>query len=445
MRNLIWFREHDLRVLDNTALYHASLNNPEIVIAVFFINPSEWQAHDMAPIRQNFILSQLNHLHADLLKFNISLLIKNVAHPENIAQELFNITQEYKINNLYFNKQYELDELRRDEKIKKLFGSYNIKIYDYTDQVIFEPGELLTQEKNFYKVFTPFKKAFLEKLSQINLTVFPAPKKIKNNNIISSPAIPHAPEHPLWPTGEKIAHQKLDYFITQKLKNYKTNRDFPSIEGTSHLSPYLASGIISIRTCFKAALKHPHSECWISELIWREFYKHILKNFPRVSMHKPLKLMTERIPWDNNLEYFEAWKTGNTGIPIIDAAMRQLHQTGWMHNRLRMITAMFLTKNLLIDWRWGEKYFMQNLIDGDLAANNGGWQWVASTGTDAVPYFRVFNPISQTEKFDPEYLFIKKYCPEALTKNYRAPIVDLSKTRQRAISIYKNIPMSAPR
>lgn len=439
MRNLIWFREHDLRISDNTALYHASLDNPEILLAVFFINPTEWQTHDMAPIRQNFILRQLKLLQADLLKLNISLIIQNITQPKTIPEDLLTLAQQYHIKNLYFNSQYERDELTRDEAIKKLFKQSSIAVHSYTDQTLFEPGEMLTQQKKFYTVFTPFKKNFLEKLSRREIILLPPPKKIKNNIMLTSSAIPDRPDHPLWPAGEKIAHKKLENFIAHHLAYYKTNRDFPYLDSTSQLSPYLNTGIISIRACFKAALEHPHHETWISELIWREFYKHMLKNFPRVSMHKPLKLITEKIPWENNPEYFTAWKTGNTGIPIIDAAMHQLNQTGWMHNRLRMITAMFLTKNLLIDWRWGEKYFMQNLIDGDLAANNGGWQWAASTGTDAVPYFRVFNPLAQTEKFDPEYLFIKKYCPLALTKNYRAPIVDLSKTRQRAIAIYKRV------
>ncbi|HEV2614289.1 MAG TPA: deoxyribodipyrimidine photo-lyase [Gammaproteobacteria bacterium] len=439
MRNLMWFREHDLRLRDNTALYNASLASNDGLIAIFLINPTEWQNHDMAPIRQNFILRQLHALQEELTELNIPLIIHTVLQPKEIPDFLLKLSQKHKINNLYFNDQYELDELRRDQAIKILFEKNHIYIKNYTDQVIFTPGEVLTQQKKYFTVFTPFKNSFLNKLNQTEIIVHPKPKKIAVKLDVPHTPLPSISENKHWPVGEKIAHKKLSDFISHKLENYKINRDFPSLDGTSQLSPYLASGIISIRTCFKKARESSRHETWQSELIWREFYKHIMKNFPRVCMHKPLKLITERIPWENNRDHFEAWKNGRTGIPLIDAAMRQLNQTGWMHNRLRMITAMFLTKNLLIDWRWGEKYFMQHLIDGDLAANNGGWQWAASTGTDAVPYFRIFNPLSQTEKFDPEFIFIKKYCPEALTSNYWAPIVDLSTSRQRAISIYKRV------
>jgi len=441
MRNLLWFREHDLRIRDNTALYHASLSSDDGLIAVFLINPKEWRNHDMAPIRQNFILCHLPLLQAELAEINIPLLIHTVLDPKTIPDFLLKLSQEYKINNLYFNDQYELDELRRDQDIKKLFEKNNLSVKNYTDQVIFTPGEILTQQRKYFTVFTPFKNAFLNKLNHTEITVLPKPKKI-NALIPISPIgtdMLNITPHNNWPAGEKIAHKKLADFISHKLANYKINRDFPSLDGTSQLSPYLASGIISIRTCFKKALETPHHETWLSELIWREFYKHIMKHFPRVCMHKPLKLITEKIPWENNPDHFDAWKNGKTGFPLVDAAMNQLNQTGWMHNRLRMIVAMFLTKNLLIDWRWGETYFMQHLIDGDLAANNGGWQWAASTGTDAAPYFRIFNPLSQTEKFDPEYIFIKKYCPDALTKDYVKPIIDLSASRQRAISVYKRV------
>ncbi len=437
MPNLHWFREADLRIRDNTALYHASQTSDGL-ICIFLISPEEWRDHDMALVRQNFILRHLQTLRTELAELNIHLVVETVSSKKSIPDFLLHFAQTHNIQALYFNNQYELNELRRDQTIKNLFEKNAISVHTFTDQVIFEPGKILTQQKKYFTVFTPFKNQFLKQLSQTSITCLPKPQKQKVIHINLS-AIPDAHDNPLWSVGEKTAETRLNNFISHKLADYKINRDFPSLDGTSQLSPYLVSGMISIRTCFKKALEHPHHETWVSELIWREFYKHIMKLFPRVCMNKPLKLITERIPWENNPEHFEAWKNGNTGIPIIDAAMRQLNQTGWMHNRLRMIVAMFLTKNLLIDWRWGEKYFMQHLIDGDLAANNGGWQWAASTGTDAVPYFRVFNPQSQTEKFDPELLFIKKYCPEALTINYRNPIVDLSASRNRAISVYKRV------
>lgn len=438
MPHLHWFREADLRIDDNTALYHASQTS-EGLIGIFLISPEEWQDHDMAPVRQNFILRQLHSLQAALAERNIFLVVETVPHKKSIPDYLLKFAQTHNIKNLYFNDQYELNELRRDQAVKTLFEKNNIAVNNYTDQVIFAPGEVLTQQKKYFTVFTPFKNQFLKKLSEQTIHCYPPPQKQSHLINIKTNKMPDAPDNPLWPVGEKHATTRLTAFIKNKLGHYKTARDFPSLDGTSQLSPYLTSGLISIRRCFKKALEQPNHEIWVSELIWREFYKHVMKLFPRVCMHKPLKLITERIPWENNLKHFDVWKSGQTGIPIIDAAMRQLNQTGWMHNRLRMIVAMFLTKNLLVDWRWGEKYFMQHLIDGDLAANNGGWQWAASTGTDAVPYFRVFNPQSQTEKFDPELLFIKKYCPEALTTNYVKPIVDVSATRNRAIAVYKRV------
>jgi len=438
MPTLHWFREADLRIRDNTALHHASQTSDGL-ICIFLISPEEWRDHDMALIRQNFILRQLDSLRTELAELNIPLVVETIQHKKTIPEFLLQFSQTHHIQTLYFNDQYELNELRRDQTIKTLFQKNNIAVKTYTDQVIFAPGEVLTQQKKYFTVFTPFKNQFLKKLSDHTIPFYALPKKQSIHLKINITSIPETPDNPLWPVGEKYAASRLALFIKNKLERYKINRDFPSLDGTSQLSPYLTSGLLSIRSCFKKALEEPNHDIWVSELIWREFYKHIMKLFPRVCMHKPLKLITERIPWENNLEHFEAWKKGKTGIPIIDAAMRQLNQTGWMHNRLRMIVAMFLTKNLLIDWHWGEKYFMQNLIDGDLAANNGGWQWAASTGTDAVPYFRVFNPESQTEKFDPELLFIKKYCPEALTTNYPKPIVDLSATRNRAISVFKRV------
>ncbi len=270
----------------------------------------------------------------------------------------------------------------------------------------------------------------------------------------------------LWPAGEPEAQRRLENFV-QRIGNYQRVRDMPAVNGTSLLSPYLAAGVISPRQCLAAALAANKGQIagddgvatWISELAWRDFYTHVLVGFPRVSKHRPFKLKTDQLNWRTDEPKFEAWKQGRTGYPIVDAGMRQLNQTGWMHNRLRMVTAMFLTKHLLIDWRWGEKYFMQHLIDGELAANNGGWQWSASTGTDSVPYFRIFNPFSQSKRFDPDGDFIKKLCPElspippaalhdekkfsaAIAKHgvdYPTYIVDYKQGRERALQAFKNL------
>ncbi|MCY1406591.1 Deoxyribodipyrimidine photo-lyase [compost metagenome] len=278
--------------------------------------------------------------------------------------------------------------------------------------------------------------------------------------------MPPASLSDLWPAGETEAHDRLQRFIDEAVDDYQLQRDFPAVAGTSQLSPYLAAGVISPRQCLLRALGHNHGEfdsgnsglvTWINELIWREFYKHILNGYPRVSRHRAFRQETEALPWRHAPDELKAWQEGRTGIPIIDAAMRQLLATGWMHNRLRMIVAMFLTKNLLIDWREGERFFMRHLIDGDLAANNGGWQWSASTGTDAVPYFRIFNPVSQSRRFDSQGWFIKRWLPELAdtdeknihspmppaqlfaTSNYPQPIVDLGSSRQRALNAFKNL------
>lgn len=268
----------------------------------------------------------------------------------------------------------------------------------------------------------------------------------------------------VWKVGELHALHLLDHFVNEHLNDYKVSRDIPSILGTSQLSAYLNIGILSIRQCIQALFRQQHGDfiiqsegqqTWLDELLWREFYQHILFDFPQVSKHLPFKAATQRIDWRDDPVSLEKWQQGQTGIPIVDAGMRQLLATGWMHNRVRMICAMFLTKNLLIDWRKGEQWFMQHLIDGDLAANNGGWQWCASTGTDAVPYFRVFNPVSQSQKFDPNGDYIRRWVPELahldaktihepyvkdLTRNlnYPKPIVDLKMSRVRAIEAFQS-------
>jgi len=266
-----------------------------------------------------------------------------------------------------------------------------------------------------------------------------------------------------WPVGESYALSLLDQFIKDHVTDYKTARDFPAQSGTSQLSAYLNIGIISIRQCIQALLRQQHGDfliesegqqTWLDELLWREFYQHILFDFPQVSKHQPFKASTQKITWNDDPSGLERWQQGRTGIPIVDAGMRQLLATGWMHNRVRMICAMFLSKNLLIDWRKGEQWFMQQLIDGDLAANNGGWQWCASTGTDAAPYFRIFNPISQSQKFDENGDYIRHWVPELAhldaktihepyAKNaikhldYPRPMVDLKTSRAKAIEVFK--------
>lgn len=475
MRCAMWFRE-DLRLHDNTALYHASHAAKDGLIAVYVLDFAAWQQHDVAECRMDFLWRNVQALQKDLRTFNIPLIILASQKSADVPALLLALMQQHKIDCLYYNQQYEIDEVRRDQAVAKSLRQHQIETRSYTDEVWFAPGTILTQAGNYYTVFTPFKKAYLTKLTEVGNSILAVPKtqtkliadiEMQETTTWEKQFAKLRAMPDLYPAGEIYAQQRLANFIKYKIKNYKHDRDFPDLNGTSVLSPYLAAGVISSRQCLQAALDANHGYfdrgdenilTWISELIWREFYKHILYGFPRVSMSKPFKLETENIVWDNNKLLFQAWCEGNTGYPIIDAAMRQLQQIGWMHNRLRMIVAMFLTKDLLIDWRWGEKFFMQHLIDGDLAANNGGWQWSASTGTDAVPYFRIFNPCSQSKKYDPEGKFIKQYCPELAELegdelhdpelipplfrqklNYPRPIIEHGKARLRALTIFKNL------
>lgn len=473
MRCLMWFRA-DLRIQDNAALYHAARKASNGLIAIYIISIDTWQRHDVAACRVDFILRHLKTLSLALDKLNIPLLIYQQDKGTSTEQVILDIIHRYQINAVFYNHQYEIDEARRDLQVEAYLTKQKINVFSYHDQTIIAPGEITAGNGNYYKVFTPFKKTWIKTLSaiqqvkqysaiskQIRLDVLPSivPESIDvfKSNIPTE----------LWPVGEAMAHKRLDNFIEKKITHYAAQRDFPALDATSRLSPYLSTGILSARQCLNAALHFNHyqydtgelgASTWINELIWREFYKHILHTFPRVSMNKAFKPETENIPWDNNPECFAAWCEGRTGYPLVDAAMRQLKQTGWMHNRLRMITAMFLVKDLLVDWRWGEQFFMQHLIDGDLAANNGGWQWAASTGTDAVPYFRVFNPFSQSKRFDPQGTFIKQYCPElsgldaktihqphllSISKhkslNYPLPIVEHEQARIRVLAIFKSL------
>jgi deoxyribodipyrimidine photo-lyase len=346
---------------------------------------------------------------------------------------------------LYFSAQHPVNERRRDAAVVRHMATLGVQAHCLTDATFFKPGTIRTQTGNRYKVFTPFKKNLLSKLTAAHTAVLPTPWAWT----------PTSDGARLWPAGEAEAQRRLKAFAKERMAGYETDRNLPALAGTSRLSPYIMAGVLSPRQCLAAARRVPGagSEVWISELIWREFYQHVVVGWPRVSRGQAFKTDTESVAWRNNPAEFEAWCQGRTGIPLVDAAMRQLVEEGWMHNRLRMVTAQFLTKNLLIDWRWGERFFMEHLIDGELAANNGGWQWSASTGTDAAPYFRVFNPTSQSRRFDKEGAFIQKYLPELaslkgreihdpgpLTRaslRYPAAIVDLKSSRQRAIDAFK--------
>lgn len=470
--HLTWLRS-DLRVTDNTALSAASERGP--TLALWLISPGQWQAHDDAACKVDFWLRNLREVRQSLDALNIPLLIRKIDTWDDAPEAVLDVCRKHHVQSVHLNEEYGINEARRDAATCKLLKASKVEVHTHLDQLLFRPGTVLTRSGGYFQVFGQFKKNCLEHLHR-SLPSMAAPvKRQAPTSIKSDPIAQHVEpfEKPAdalrkrWPAGEKEAQARLARFTDEIIDDYETLRDLPAREGTSQLSAYLAAGVISPRQCLHAALAHNRGEfdsgssgvqTWINELLWREFYKHILTGYPQVSRHRAFRAHTEALPWRNAPKEFEAWQQGRTGFPIIDAAMRQMLTTGWMHNRLRMLTAMFLSKNLLIDWRLGERHFMRHLIDGDLAANNGGWQWSASTGTDSVPYFRIFNPVSQSQRFDPKGRFIRQWVPELQDiddKNihdpgkcrglidanlYPSPIVDLHSSRQRALQAFKELP-----
>ena len=436
---LIWFR-NDLRVHDNPALdFFLNEVTPQKLArsevsgkAIFFISEKQWHKHHWSPIKIDLIKRHVYSLAADLLHLNIELEIVEV--PDFTAQiaYLSDYCTRNNITRVMANSEVEINEQQRDETCIALGMPLKLLEAD----VIVPKGRVLNQSGEMYKVFTPFKKAWLSYVRQhgfeyLGKAEIPdSSKQLANtqlaDNISLSSNKTDASSNRIaisnnWPLATVIEKEVYPHFIQEKLALYGEQRDIPSIKGTSGLSPYLAIGAISPRYLLFVLLNHypdlltasdSPKFTWLNELIWREFYRHLLFHFPIRCKNQCFKEKYQQTVWHNNLSYFNAWCEGRTGYPLVDAAMRQLNQTGWMHNRLRMVVASFLTKHLLIDWRWGEQYFMEHLIDGDLASNNGGWQWAASTGCDAQPYFRIFNPTRQSERFDPKGNFIRKYLPE---------------------------------
>lgn len=423
--NLFWFRR-DLRLEDNIGLSHALKANFPVVPIFIFDKNILGQLEDKSDRRVDFIHQVLKQLNLKLKKYN-SNLKTFYGDPLAIFQEL---EKEFEIQQIYCNRDYEPYAIQRDKSIYEYFKQKNIGFKAFKDQVIFDKNDILKKDETPYTVYSYYAKKWKEKLKNQDLKPvelhFNQFKKIDCKGIISLDKLGFQP------TEIIFKQPTLDADI---IKEYDQYRDFPALEQTTQLGIHLRFGTISIRKC--VAFAQEHNEVLLSELIWREFFMQILYHFPHVA-NRAFKSKYDNIPWRNNIDEFDKWCKGMTGYPIIDAGMRQLNQTGFMHNRVRMIVASFLCKHLLIDWRWGEAYFAQKLDDYDLSANNGNWQWAAGTGCDAAPYFRVFNPYTQTERFDKNHDYIKKWVPEFGSQDYPAPLVEHKFARERAISTYKN-------
>jgi deoxyribodipyrimidine photo-lyase len=419
--SVFWFRR-DLRLEDNTALNHALLSGrPVLPVFIFDENIiSELPRNDA---RVNFIFQNLENIDKFLKQRGSSLLCLT-GDPVTVFGKLIT---EYPVTNVFLNKDYEPYALQRDKKIKSLLSDKGIGLHAYKDHVIFEENDILKSDGTPYTVFTPYKNKWLEQLEKI-------PEKNSNSHPVDHFFKFKSQLPPLKKIGfEKSTISIRDYRIPEAME-YTKGRDFPNVYATSNLGPHLRFGTVSIRKIL--SLLKPEHEVFLSELIWREFFMQILFHFPQVEKNN-FKSKYDGILWRNNEKEFERWCNGTTGFPLVDAGMRELNETGYMHNRVRMVTASFLCKHLLIDWRWGEAYFAEKLLDFELSSNNGNWQWAAGTGCDAAPYFRIFNPEMQHKKFDPQHQYVLKFIPEFKTLKYPKPMVEHKFARERALETYK--------
>jgi deoxyribodipyrimidine photo-lyase len=423
--NVFWFRR-DLRLNDNAALYHA-LTSEFPVLAVFIFDKNILdKLDDKKDKRICFIYETLEQINAELQKHHSSLYVLN----DTPIKAFEKICSDFEVNEIFTNHDYEPSAIERDAKIKSFLEGRNISFHTYKYQVIFERSEVMKPNGQPYTIFTPYSKTWKEKLKKEGIKLFPSEKKISN-------LLKTEPFH--FPSLKDIGFEKINVDfprlnISEKLiSNYEATRNVPAIDGTSLVSLYLRFGTISVREL--VILANKLNEKWLNELIWREFFMMILFHFPYV-VNENFNRKYDDLKWRNNEKEFELWCKGETGYPIVDAGIRQLNETGWMHNRVRMIVAGFLCKDLLIDWRWGEAYFAEKLLDYELSSNNGNWQWAAGTGSDAAPYFRIFNPHEQIKKFDPKLIYIKKWIKD-FHPGYLPEMVNHDFARKRAIQAYK--------
>jgi deoxyribodipyrimidine photo-lyase len=432
--SIFWFRR-DLRLEDNCGLYHALQADAKVLGLFIFDTCILDKLEDRDDARVTFLIREVQRLRQEIRVQGGELLVRH-GDPREVWPRLL---QEYSIDALYYNHDYEPYALQRDEAIRQLLEAKGASVHSFKDHVLFEKGEVLKQDGTPYTVFTPYSRAWHTKLVSSGKKggTYETLKRWPSETLTSSW---HKHKQTAFPSLTEMGFELSPIPIPAKsvpvrrIREYADKRDFPGMEGTSRLGVHLRFGTISIREKARKALDL--SPTFLNELIWRDFYAMILAHFPRV-VTASFRPAYDTIAWRNDEGEYEAWCEGRTGYPLVDAGMRELMITGFMHNRVRMVTASFLTKHLLIDWRWGEAWFARKLLDFDLASNNGGWQWAAGCGTDAAPYFRIFNPESQQKKFDPDYSYIKRWVPEWGTDAYPSPIVDHAVARERCLRVFK--------
>lgn len=473
-KSLVWFRR-DLRDFDHAALYHALKSSSEVYCAFVFDTEILDKLTNKQDRRVEFIWESINELKSSLQAKGGDLIVLHGRATDEIPA----LASTLKVQAVFANQDYEPSAIERDHLVSKKLHTHNSDFCLYKDHVIFEKDEILSQAGKPYSVFTPYKNMWLKTINDFYLTPYPVQNHEQHLAKLSSQPLADLESFGFQrtnllnlrlPAGMSGAATLFADF-SERINRYKDTRDFPAVKGVSYLSVHLRFGTTSIRHLARVAMQTggAGAETWLSELIWRDFYFQILHHHPQVAAGKTFKPEFDALPFPNNPEYFQAWCEGRTGYPLIDAAMRQLNNTGFMHNRLRMVTASFLVKDLLVDWRWGERYFAENLIDFDFSANNGGWQWAASTGCDAQPWFRIFNPVTQSERFDAKGQFIRKYVTELsrcndkeihapwlmsperqsmlhthIGQDYPNPIVDHGIQRELALSLYKNMHADQP-
>lgn len=425
--NLFWFRR-DLRLDDNVGFYKA-LHGKFPVVPIFIFDSEILEELPEDDARVTFIFENLQKMRNELQDNGSSLAIFH-GKPETIFKQ---IKKDFNVQNVITNHDYEPYAKKRDESVEKILSEKEIGFYTYKDQVIFEKNEVVKNDGDPYVVYTPYKNKWKEKFdADSHLKIYYTSQNM--DNLYQNSRLPNLA---LSDMGFKTASLKVpDYNVTPTtIEEYENTRNFPAAEGTSRLGPHLRFGTVSIRKMVKKAIAEKNETFW-NELIWREFFMQILWHFPE-TVNNAFRKKYDRIKWRNNEEEFHKWKKGETGYPLVDAGIRQLNESGYMHNRVRMVVASFLCKHLLIDWRWGEAYFAEKLLDYEMSSNVGNWQWAAGSGVDAAPYFRIFNPTTQIEKFDKQKEYIKNWIKEFDTKDYPEKMVDHKKARERCLKVYK--------